>query len=206
MYASTHLNDLWTNTCGLISRRGTCFWAGWSCMCNEVWKVWEGRQSIRITLKELENVSMFLNPTECKDMVVSQDDHMLYLLARRCCSLWCSLFSIRTSWHWGCIYVLSSPFSRQALALSSSLPSQLLPFWRRDKETASAATVLRKINLRKRIQLFGAFLSVTNCIPECDKLHSWSVTPHPSNREPSLQDYKALGNYLVHVYPRESPL
>ena len=32
------------------------------------------------TFKELENVSMFLNPTECKDVVVSQDDHMLYLL------------------------------------------------------------------------------------------------------------------------------
>ena len=37
---------------------------------------------------------------------------------------------------------------------SSSLPSQLLPFWRRDNETACAATALRVINLRKCIQLF----------------------------------------------------
>ena len=109
--------------------------------------------------------------------------------ARHCYSLSYSSFSTWTSRRWGCIYALSYPFSRQALALPSSLPSQLLPFWRRDKETASTATALRKINLRKRVQLFGAFLS---------------VTPQPSNREPSLQDYKALGNYLVHVYPRES--
>ena len=48
MYA---LNDLWTNMCGIFSRRGMCFWDCRSCMCNEVWKVWGG-QSIRTTLKE----------------------------------------------------------------------------------------------------------------------------------------------------------
>jgi len=27
VYAShAHFKDLWTNTCGLVSRRGTCFW------------------------------------------------------------------------------------------------------------------------------------------------------------------------------------
>ena len=36
--------------------------------------------SVPITLKEFENVSTFLSCTECKDMVVSQDNHMLYLL------------------------------------------------------------------------------------------------------------------------------
>ena len=47
---------------------------------NEVWKVWERRQSVRITLKEFENTSAFLNPTEHENMVASQDDHVLYLL------------------------------------------------------------------------------------------------------------------------------
>ena len=75
---------------------------------------WKGRQSIRITLKEFENVSAFLNCTECEDMVISQGDHVLYLLR---CSLSYSLFSTWTSQHWGCIYALSSPpFSCQALA------------------------------------------------------------------------------------------
>ena len=35
---------------------------------------------IRITLKEFENVSTFSNRTEREDMVVSQEDHALYLL------------------------------------------------------------------------------------------------------------------------------
>ena len=34
--------------------------------------------------------------------------------ARHCCSLSYSSFSMRTSQRWGCIYILSSPFSRQA--------------------------------------------------------------------------------------------
>ena len=45
-------------------------------------------------------------------------------------------------------------FRARLLALSSSLPSQLLPFWRHDNETASTATALRTINLRKCTQLF----------------------------------------------------
>ena len=129
-----------------ISRHYTCFWDGRSCMCNQVQKVWEGRQSVCITLKEFKNVSVSSNRTERKDMVVSQDDHAFYCYARCCCSL--SPFSTWTSRHWGYIYALSSPpISRQAL--SSLLLSQLLPFWHRDNETASTATALRTINLHK---------------------------------------------------------
>ena len=42
----------------------------------------EGRQSVRITgaLKEFDNASAFLDRIEREDMVVSQDDHALYLL------------------------------------------------------------------------------------------------------------------------------
>ena len=43
----THLHDLWTNTCGLVGMARAFGTVGRSCMCNEVWKVWEGRQSIR---------------------------------------------------------------------------------------------------------------------------------------------------------------
>ena len=46
--------------------------------------------------------------------------------------------------------------------------------WRRDNETANTATPLR--NLRKCIQLFGAFLSMTNCIPK-----AWHHTPPTEN-------------------------
>ena len=103
-----------------ISRHGMCFWDGRSWMCNEVWKVWEGRQSVlRITLKEFENVSTFSNHTEHEDMVVSQDDHALICFARCCCSLSYSSFSTWTSRHWRYIYALYSPlFSRQALPCS----------------------------------------------------------------------------------------
>ena len=34
---------------------------GHACAMNEVWKVWEGRQSIHITLKEFENEVPLLN-------------------------------------------------------------------------------------------------------------------------------------------------
>ena len=46
-----------------------------------------------------------------------------------------------------------SPFSCQAPS-SSLLPSQYLPFCRRNNETASATTVLGTINLPKYTQLF----------------------------------------------------
>ena len=39
-----HINILFPGL--LVSRRGKCFWGSRSCMCNKVWKVWEGGQSI----------------------------------------------------------------------------------------------------------------------------------------------------------------
>ena len=157
---------------------------GWS--VNEVWKVWkvwEGRQSICITLKVFKNASAFLNPTEREDMKTST--HFI-CFARWCCSLSYWSFSTQTSWRWGCIYTLSSLFSLQALALSSLLPLQLLPF---DVVTMRPLAPLQCRERRMCIQFW--------CIPawgwqiavlKCDKLCSWSVTPHPSNREHALQD------------------
>ena len=40
----------------------------------------EKGQSVRTTLKEFEDVSAVSNRTEREDMVVSQDDHAVYLL------------------------------------------------------------------------------------------------------------------------------
>ena len=57
-------------------------------------------------------------------------------------------------------------FCTGLLALSSLLPSQLLPFLRRDNETASAPITLEKINLRKCTQLFVN--RIFNCIPKRD--------------------------------------
>ena len=73
-----------------------------------------GKAYIRTTLKEFEDVSAVSNRTEREDMVVSQDSY--------------SLFSTRTSRH--CIYArcLIFRFRDRLLALSSSLPSQFLPF------------------------------------------------------------------------------
>ena len=61
-----------------ISRRGTCFWAGRSCMCNEQ-SVKSVRRKAKHTHYEFENVSVFSNRTEREDMVVYQDYHALYL-------------------------------------------------------------------------------------------------------------------------------
>ena len=134
---------------------GTCFWDGRSCMCNEVWKAWEGRQSVHITLKEFENVSAFSNHTEREDTVNSQDDHTLFasLGAAALSHTHCSrprLHGIETAFTL-CLLIC---FHTRLLALSSSLPSQLLPFWRRDSETASTTTALRMINLRISVHNF----------------------------------------------------
>ena len=45
-----------------------------SCMCK-----CEKCENVRIMLKELKNVCVFSNCTEREDIVVSQDDHALYL-------------------------------------------------------------------------------------------------------------------------------
>ena len=65
VYASrAQITNLWTNTCGLFSRRVMCFWDCRSCMCNKVWKVWGGQsvQSVRTTMKEFRGCECSLEP------------------------------------------------------------------------------------------------------------------------------------------------
>ena len=187
------LHDLWTNICGnTVSRRGTSFWDGWSCMCNEVWKVWEERQSVRITFKEFENVSAFSNRREREDMVVSRDNHATALSCTH-------RSSCRFPWVLAAFMLcLLFRFRTRLLARSSSVPSQFLPFWRCDNETTSVTTVLRTINLLKCTHIFvnRIFYCIPkwdgclptshtfNCIPKGERMSK----PHPANREHTLQD------------------
>ena len=65
-----------------ISRCGTCFWAGRSCMYNE-WSVKSVRRKatcMHYVESVFENASVFSNHTKREDMAIYQDDHMLYLL------------------------------------------------------------------------------------------------------------------------------
>ena len=70
--------------------------------------------------------------------------------------------------------VFSSVFAPGSSSFFLAPITTTFAIWRRDNETANTATPLR--NLRKCIQLFGAFLSVTNCIPK-----AWHHTPPTEN-------------------------
>ena len=136
-------------------RCGMCFWDCQSMHAQGVWKVWEGEQSVHTMLERVSRsehgfklhrrIWSFLKTTTC-----------FICFARRCWTLLYSSFPTQTSRHYGCIYALCLlfHFCARLQALSSSLPTQFLPFWCCDNETANAATVLRMINLRKCTQLF----------------------------------------------------
>ena len=147
-----HLHDLWTNMCGL---GGVACAFGWSVMHVQQMKCEkEGKASVCITWKSLRMTSAFLNCTEREDMVVYQDDPRALFASLGVAALSHTHRSRRELHGVEAAFTLSSPpFSHQALS-SSSLLSQLLPFWHRDNETANAATALRMINWCKCIQLF----------------------------------------------------
>ena len=128
-----HPHDLWTNTCGLllvgVARAvGTSMNEQWCKKRKAKLTYYIERMWVCFWTAQNERIWSFLKTTTC-----------FICFARHCCSLLCLSFWMRTSWHCGCIYTLSSlPFSCQAPS-SSSLPSQFLPFWRHDNGTASAA-------------------------------------------------------------------
>ena len=147
-----------------ISRRGTCFWDGRSCMCNQVWKV-------RIMLKEFKNVSAFSNCTGPKDMVISQDGYALYLLA----SLGAATLSCTHRSRCGPHSVVAAftlcllRFHIRVLALFSSLPSQLLPFCRRDNHCKN-----KVVTLPKHLVTTVAWLSLPCKFYECNA-GNWEI-------------------------------
>ena len=136
-----------------ISMRGTCFWTVGHACATKCEKCEKEGKVYALCWKSLIMRAHFRTAQNAKIWSFIETTTRFICFARCCCSPSYSLFSTQTSRCLGCIYTLSSPpFLRQAL--SSSLPSQLLPFWRHDNETASAATALGTINLRKCIQLF----------------------------------------------------
>ena len=140
-----------------ISRCDMCFWAGRSCMCNE-----RSVKSVRRKAKRMHYVER-VRECECvfelhrtqRYGCLSRRPHALFALLGTA-ALSCTHRSRRG------LHGVESAFTLCLLvrfraglqALFCSLPSQLLPFWRCDNETASAATALRTINLRKCIQIF----------------------------------------------------
>ena len=133
-------------------------------MRNEVWKVWEGGQSICTTLKELQGCECSFEPHRMRGYgCFLRQPHALFASlgagAPTCTHCpWRGLHGVAAI-----TLCLLFPFHAKFLALSSSLPSQFLPFWRCNNETASAATALRTINFHKCTQLQDiliAFLSV----------------------------------------------
>ena len=61
-----------------VSRRGTYFWDGRHACATKCKKCEEGKAYVLLRWKSFANVSAVLNRTEYEDMVISQDDHMLY--------------------------------------------------------------------------------------------------------------------------------
>ena len=93
--------------------------------------------------------------------------------ARRCCSLSYSSFLTRTSRRCGCIYALCLliRFRARFLALSSCSHHHFV------------VATMRPLAPQG---ILIAFLSGTDVCAQattCEKLHSWSMTPHPANWE-----------------------
>ena len=139
-------------TCGLVGV--TCFWAGRSIHV---------QRSVKSVRRKAKRTHYIERVWECERVFKPHRTRRYGCFSRRPYALFASLgVAALSCTHrsrcglqgFGAAFTLSSSFSRQALAHSSSLPSQLLPFWRRDNETASATTALRTINLRKCTQLF----------------------------------------------------
>ena len=134
----THLNDLCTNTCGLVCRRGRGMCMGLSSTKCE-------KQSVRTTLKEFRGCergfeprgySRFSRRPRALFASLGAAGHSRTHRSRRGLHSVVAAFTLCLLFH----------FRARLLALSSSLPSQFLPFSRRDNETASAASALRTIN------------------------------------------------------------
>ena len=179
-----------------ISRCGTCFLAGRSCICN--------KRSVKSVRRKAKHTNYIERVRECERVFEPHRTWRHGRLSRRPRALFASLGAADLS----CTHrsqrglhgieaeftlCLLFRFRARLLALPSSLPLQLWPFWHCDNETASAATVLRTLNLHtvytfcKQDVLITfinetdvctqatsliAFVSMTNCIPE-----AWHHTP-----------------------------
>jgi len=127
-----HLHDLWTNMCGLllvgVARAFGTVSHACATKCEKCEK--EGK-ACALRWKSSRMWAPFRTAQNAKIRLFLKTTTRFICFARRCCSLSCSSFSMRTSRRWSCIYVLSSPFSRQAPS-SFFLASTILMSWQSD--------------------------------------------------------------------------
>ena len=150
-----HLNDFWTNTCALLL-------VGVANAFGTVGHVQQRVKSVRRMVKRTyiervwgcDHVRFQTEPNVRIWLFFKTVRRFFFFLcfSGHGSSLSYSSFSMWTSRGCGCIYFLCLCFCFRAslLTLSSLLVWQ---FWHRNNETASAATALRMINLRKYTQL-----------------------------------------------------
>ena len=178
-----HLHDLWTNTCRLLLV-GVAYALCWSVInatkCEKCEK--EGEAYV-LLWNSSRMLACFRTAHNARIWSFFKTATRFICFARRCCSLSYSLFSTRTSQHYGCFYALSSLlFARQAASSVLHAPITIFGlFWCCDNETASAATALRMINLCKFTQIFCkqgiliAFLSGTDVCAQVSIPEAWQI-------------------------------
>ena len=149
VYATrAHLNDLSTNTCGLVSRRGTCFWD-----CRSIRSVKSVRRGKRrSTLKEFRGCECGFAPHRTQGYASFSRRPRALFATLGAAGLSCTHRSQRGLHDNVVVFTLCLLFNFRArlLALSFLLPS---PFCHHNNETTSAATALRTINLCKCTQI-----------------------------------------------------
>ena len=137
-----------------ISRRGTCFWDGRSCM--------HVQRSVKSVRRKAKCTHFVERVRECERVFKLHRTRRYSRLSRRPRALFASLGAaalFRTHRSRRGPYGVEAAFTLCLLRFCARLlalprSDHLLLFWRRDNETASAATALRTINLRKCTQLF----------------------------------------------------
>ena len=149
MYIShAYLNDPWTNTCRLVSRRGTYFWAGQSCMCNAYeWGVESVRKKAKRThyVERVWKYERVFEPHRTREYGS---------FSRRPRALFASLATTalsHTHRSWCGLHGVEAAFT-----------SQLLPF---------DIVTMRPLAPLQRWERYA--YTTFWCIPERERLHSW---------------------------------
>ena len=115
-----HLHDLWTNTCRLLLE-GIAHALRWSVMnATKCEKCEEGKAYI-LLWKSSRMLACFRTAQNVRIWLFLKTAMRFICFTRRCYSLSYSLFSTRTSQHYGCLYTLFS-----SVCVPGSSPSSFL--------------------------------------------------------------------------------
>ena len=137
-----HLNDLWRNTCGLVSRRGTCFW---DCRSMHVQHSVKSVRRAKHTyyVERVSRIECGFAPHRTWGYdSFSRWPRALFATVGTAALSRTHRFQRRLL---GIVAAFTLSVS-SPVALSFSLPS---PFCRRNNETASATTALDTINFKQ---------------------------------------------------------